>query len=74
MRTLAKSVYLSSECGTLSELPNVGSSLENSYVYDSSANELKAMASEGLLRIVDEHRIGNSPEGLIDRLTFERLR
>lgn len=74
MRTLAETVYLDSEFGALSELPNVGSSLENPYVYDASAHELKAMASSGLLRIVDEHRSGDGPDGLIRRLTFERLR
>jgi hypothetical protein len=74
MRTLAESVYLDSEFGTLSELPNAGSWLENPYVYDASAHELKAMASEGLVRIVDERRSGDGPGALIRRLTFERLR
>ena len=41
MRTLAQSAYLESEFGTLSELPSVGTPLENPYVYDSSARELK---------------------------------
>ena len=45
MQTLARSAYLDSEFGTLSQLSSVGSSLENPYVYDSSARELKAMAS-----------------------------
>ncbi len=72
MRTLAESVYLDSEFGTLCELPSAGSSLENPYVYDSSAAELKAMASHGLVRIVEESR---SPDGnLIRHLTFQRLR
>ena len=72
MRTLAESVYLDSEFGTLSELPNTGSSLENPYVYDSSAAELKAMASTGLVRIVEESRSADG--SLIRRLTFQRLR
>lgn len=74
MRTLAQSAYLESEFGTLSELPSVGSSLENPYVYDASARELKAMAGQGLLKIIDERRIGDGLAGLIDRLTFQRLR
>ena len=74
MRTLAQSAYLESEFGALSELPSVGTSLENPYVYDASAKELKAMAAQGLVKIVDEQRNGDEPDGLINRLTFERLR
>ena len=54
MRTLARSAYLESEFGTLSELSSVGTPLENPYVYDASARELKDMASQGLVKIVEE--------------------
>ena len=74
MGTLALSAYLDSEFGTLSELPRVGTPLENPYVYDASARELKAMASQGLVKIVEEQRRDEGPGGLINRLTFERLR
>ena len=74
MRTLAQSAYLESEFGALSELPTVGMSLENPYAYDASAKELKAMASQGLVKIVEERRQGDDEGGLISRLTFERLR
>lgn len=74
MRTLAESAYLESEFGAVSELPTVGSALENPYVYDASARELKAMASRGLLKIVDERRRDDGFAGLIGRLSFERLR
>ncbi len=74
MRTLAENIYLDSEPGALTELPNVGSSLENPHVYDASANELKTMASNGLLRIVDERRGSAESGGLIRCLIFERLR
>jgi len=74
MRTLAQSAYLNSDFGTLSELPSVGTPLENPYVYDSSARELKTMASQGLVKIVEERRHGEDLGGLISRLTFERLR
>ena len=73
MQTLARHVYLDSELGGLIELPSAGSPLENPYVYDSSAREIKAMASEGLVKIVDERRV-DGLEGLISRLTFRRLR
>ena len=74
MRTLAQSAYLDSEFGALSELPSVGTPLENPYVYDASARELKAMASQGLVKIVEERRRSDGPGELISRLTFERLR
>jgi hypothetical protein len=73
MQTLAQSVYLDSEFGALSELPRSGSSLENPYVYDSSARELQAMAAAGLVKIIDEQR-NRSHGGLISRVTFQRLR
>jgi hypothetical protein len=74
MRTLAQSAYIESEFGNLIELPRVGTPLENPYVYDASARELKSMASRGLVKIVEEQRRGSEPEGLISRLTFKRLR
>ena len=73
MQTLAQRIYLDSEFDSLNELPNTGSPLENPYVYDASAQEIKAMASEGLVKIVDERRF-DGREGLISRLTFKRLR
>lgn len=74
MRALAQSVCLESDFGTLSELPCAGSPLENPYLYDACANELKSMAARGLVRIVEEQRTAHGHEGLIRRLTFERLR
>ena len=72
MTTLARTAYLDSEFGIPRELSGAGSSLENPYVYDSSAKELKQMAKEGLVRIVDERR--SERFDLINRLVFERLR
>jgi hypothetical protein len=74
MQTLAQNAYLDSEFGAFSELPKAGSPLENPYVYDASARELKAMALRGLVKIVEEHRTDDSPEALISRLKFQRLR
>ncbi|HEY0857343.1 MAG TPA: hypothetical protein VGE16_09810 [Albitalea sp.] len=72
MRTLAQSAYLESEFGVPQELPRAGSALENPLVFDAAAHELKQMAEQGLVQIVDEHR---TPSGsLIDRLRFMRLR
>jgi hypothetical protein len=74
VRSLAQSVYLDSEFGVPQDLPKAGTTLENPYVYDSAAKDLKSMAESGLLRIVDEHVTQSSPERLIDRIRFVRLR
>ena len=74
MSTLAQNAYFDSEFGALSELPSAGSPLENPYVYDASARELKAMAARGLVRIVEERRRDDGSQELISHLTFERLR
>jgi hypothetical protein len=74
VRTLAHSAYLDSEFGVPQELPKAGSPLENPYVYDASAKELKSMADRGLLRIVAEHSSGPQDEPLIDNLWFIRVR
>jgi hypothetical protein len=74
VRTLAHSVYLDSEFGVPQELPKAGSTLENPYVYDATAKELKSMAERGLLRIVDEHSTAQHDEHLIDKFCFVRMR
>ncbi len=74
MRTLSTSIYLAADVGVPTEVEPAGSSLENPYVYDSVARDLKAMAGEGLLRIVDEHLREGRSDAPIDRLRFVRLR
>ncbi len=74
MRTLAQSAYLDSSFGTESELPRAGSSLENPFVYDASARELKALAERGLIEVTAEHRHRIGDDELIDRFRFRRLR
>jgi len=74
MRTLARNADLDSEVGTLNELPKAGSTLEIPYVYDATARELKEMAQQGLVKIVDEHRRDGDRRGPISKLTFKRLR
>ena len=74
MRTLAHSVYLDSEFGVLQDLPRAGSALENWFVFDATAQELKAMAARGLIEILGEHTKVSADESLIDRLSFKRLR
>ena len=74
MNTLVQAVYLESEFGVSTDLQAAGTSLENPYVYDSAARELKSMADQGLVRIVREEVRQVASEPLIDRISFARLR
>jgi hypothetical protein len=74
VRTLAQSVYVDSSFGVECELPSAGSALENPFVYDSSARELKAMAERGLIEVIKEQSHVLGDEKLIDHLSFRRLR
>jgi hypothetical protein len=71
---LVRSIYLESEFGVPIELEGAGTSLENPYVYDSAARELKSMAEQGLVQIVREQVRYGFPEPLIGSISFERLR
>ncbi len=73
MHTLAQSVYLESAIDAEQELPHAGSALENPYVFDASARELKAMAAKGLVEILAEHSTRIADDELINRLRFRRL-
>ena len=74
MRTLAQKHFVESEFGEDTELPHAGSTLENPYVFHDTALELKAMAKEGRVEIVEEQRATLGQESLISALTFRRLR
>ena len=56
MLSLAQSLFLDSELRVEQELPHVGSALENPFVYDAVAREIKQMAQRGLVEIVEEHK------------------
>lgn len=71
---LARSLFLDSTIGSVQDLQRPGSALENPYVFDSVARDLKRMAASGLVEIVAEHREPALGEGLIDGLKFRRLR
>jgi hypothetical protein len=74
MSTLVQTVYLDSEFGVATDLEAAGTSLENPYVYDSAARELKSMAQEGLVEIVREQVVQGVAEPLIKHISFARLR
>jgi hypothetical protein len=58
----------------LTNLESAGTALENPYVYDSVARDLKAMADRGLVRIVREEVATTTDEQLIESISFARLR
>ena len=74
MSTVVQNIYLDSEIGVPTDLIAAGTSLENPYVYDSVARELKSMANQGLVRITAESLASNAQEPLIERIRFERVR
>jgi hypothetical protein len=74
VRTLAESLFVDSVYGVECELPRAGSALENPYVYDASARELKALAERGLIEVVKEQTVTMGDEILISRFSFKRSR
>ena len=74
MSTLARTIYLDSQFGVSLDLDHAGSTLENPFVFDSVAHDLKAMANEGLIEVVNEHHVEHANERLIDGFTFRRMR
>jgi hypothetical protein len=74
MSTLAHAAYLDSSFGAVSELPHAGSPLENPFVYDDAAREIKQLAERGLVEIVSEQPRRFADEELIGHLSFKRLR
>ena len=74
MGSIAMSVFLDSEFGADTELPNAGSSLEHPLVFDSAAREFHALAAQGRVEILQEHVAQAGGESLIDRLRFRRLK
>lgn len=74
MSMLARTIYLDSEFGVPLELGHAGSTLENPFVFDSVAQDLKTMADQGLIEVVSERHVDLANERLIDRFTFRRMR
>jgi hypothetical protein len=74
MLSIAESLLIQTPMGATSELPRAGTALENPYVYDASARELKAFAQRGRVEIVDESRAPAGGGEVISRIRFRRLR
>jgi hypothetical protein len=71
---LARTVFLESEIGAIQELPRSGTTLENPFVFDAVANDLKRMAASGLVEVVEERRSRAGAETLIEAFRYRRLR
>ena len=74
MQDLVHAIYLESELGVINDLEGAGTSLENAYVYDSAARDLKMMADSGLVKIVREQVQSSTAGPLIRNISFSRLR
>jgi hypothetical protein len=74
VRTFVHSVYSDSEIGVETELQSAGTTLENPYVYDSAARDLKSMAEKGLVQITGERLRKDFSEPLIGLIRFARIR
>lgn len=74
MSTIAHSIYLEAKPGIPWPLERAGSPLENPFVYDAAAKDIKAMAGKGLVEIVDEKATLCLGESLISMISFKRLR
>ncbi len=77
MSSLIEAAYLNADYDTPTRLESAGTSLENPFVYDSAARDLKALATRGLVEITHECSeqtggIGQTP--LISKIASRRLR
>jgi len=72
--TIAWRIYMDAEVGATTRLHRSGTGLENPFVYDASARELKGLAAQGLVRIVDERSTRRGGDEVITELTFDKLR
>jgi len=73
MHTIAESIYRDASIGTTIALPKAGTPLENRYVFDSSAREIKSMAGQGLVKVVSEQRDSEHESALITDILFVKV-
>lgn len=72
--SIARQLFAQAPLGEPVRLPQAGTSLENPYVFDSVAREIKFAASEfGALEVVEERTHGDSADALIVDFVFRRL-
>jgi hypothetical protein len=73
MSTIAERVYREATAGSIVTLPKFGTCLENRYVFDAAAREVKAMAELGRLKVVSERRSSAHDIDLITDIAFIKL-
>ena len=74
MDPITLSVLRSSRIGVERRLERAGGTLENPYVYDAVAQDLKSIAGAGWVDVTAEEWVVRSGESLIDHITFVRKR
>lgn len=74
MDHLTLSVLRDSPIGVTRRLERAGGALENAYVYNDVAIDLKSLARSGWLDVVGEEYSDRDGETLIDHITFVRRR
>lgn len=74
MTTFTDRIYMQATVGAVIALPKYGTQLENRYVFDSAAREVKEMAELGRVKIVDERRAFQHDSDLITDIAFVKLR
>lgn len=73
MITIVQRAYREATVGAIVSLPKSGTQLENRYVFDAAAREVRAMAEFGRVKIVDERRESQHDSVLITDISFIKL-
>ena len=72
--SIARQIFVQAPLGEPVRLPQAGTSLENPYVFDAVAREIKFAGSEfGALEVIEERTAGGSDDALIVDFVFRRL-
>ena len=72
--SIARQLFAQAPIGEPVRLPQAGTSLENPYVFDSVAREIKSAASQyGALEVLEERTVHDAPDALISEFVFRRL-
>lgn len=72
--SIARQLFNQAPIGEPVRLPQAGTSLENPYVFDSVAREIKSTASQfGALEVLEERTLAGATDALITEFVFRRL-
>lgn len=72
--SIARQLFVQAPLGEAVRLPQAGTSLENPYVFDSVAREIKSAASQfGALEVLEERTHQDGPGALITEFVFRRI-